>query len=142
MEQTKQQIFTRKDKLDERRALRNSSTAAESVLWKAIKGRQIEGIKFRRQHSVGAYITDFYCPELKLCIELDGEIHNENWASSHDTIRTSFLNEMGITVLRYDNQVVYYHIEAIIEDIKKYHCQPRLIRGYIKNGVCEGKIPL
>jgi len=142
MEQSKEKVFTRNDKLEERRTLRNESTAAESTFWKAIKGRQIEGIKFRRQHSVGAYIMDFYSPEINLCIELDGEIHNENWSFTHDVSRTTYLNDKGITVLRYSNDVVYKHIEGIIEDIKRFHKEPKLIRGYIKNGISEGGIPL
>ena len=57
---------------EKRRALRQNLTAAEATLWKYIKGRQLQGRKFRRQHPVGPYIVDFYCVEEKLAIELDG----------------------------------------------------------------------
>ena len=58
-----------------RRELRNNSTPEEAVLWTQIKSRKIKGYKWRRQHPIGSYILDFYCPEAKLCIELDGAAH-------------------------------------------------------------------
>ena len=58
-----------------RKDLRSNGTPAEAKLWSLIKNRQVENLKFRRQFSIGNYILDFYCPELKLCIELDGDYH-------------------------------------------------------------------
>ena len=103
----------------QRKILRNNATAPEALLWLRLKGRQIEGLKFRRQYGVGPYVLDFYCPELKLGIEIDGEVHNSYEAFLHDQMRTRFLNENGITVVRYKNEVVYQNIESIIEDIKR-----------------------
>jgi hypothetical protein len=59
-----------------RKKLRNHSTYTEVLFWNRIKGRKVGGLKFRRQHGIGKYIVDFYCPEIKLAIELDGLIHN------------------------------------------------------------------
>ena len=101
-----------------RKTLRNNATAPETILWLRLKGKQIEGLKFRRQYGVGPYVLDFYCTELRLGIELDGEVHNTYEAEEYDKMRTQFLNENQITVLRYKNEVVYQNVEAIIEDIK------------------------
>lgn len=99
-----------------RRKLRHSLTPAEASLWKALKGRQVYGLKFRRQHSVGPYILDFYCPELKLAIELDGESHAMR--EEYDERRTDYLFRMaGITVLRFENRVVFENLEQIIAEI-------------------------
>lgn len=68
-------LHNRKHLKDFRKELRNNSTKAESRLWKVLRKRQLEGRKFRRQHSIGNYIVDFYCPEEKLIVELDGAIH-------------------------------------------------------------------
>lgn len=103
-----------------RQTLRNNLTPAEATLWKALKGSQINGLKFRRQHSLGPYVMDFYCPSIRLCVELDGEVHNTYGACLHDSERTRFLNENGITVKRFENDVVYKNINAIIQTITDY----------------------
>lgn len=103
-----------------RRSLRNNATAPEAILWLRLKGKQVEGLKFRRQFGVGPYVLDFYCPELRLAIELDGEVHNTSWGESHDEIRTKFLMENNINVLRFKNEVVYQNIEAIVQEIREY----------------------
>ena len=64
-----------KDKKELRRLLRNNATPAEKRLWKALQGKQLDGFKFRRQHSIDRYILDFFCPSANLCIELDGQNH-------------------------------------------------------------------
>ena len=113
-----------------RRSLRNNATAPEALLWQRIKGKQIEGLKFRRQFGVGPYVLDFYCPELRLAIELDGQIHDTFWAERHDDMRTKFLGENNITVLRFVNEVVYQNIETIVEKIKEYKSKiPPLSQG-------------
>ena len=103
-----------------RQTLRNNLTPAEATLWKALKGSQINGLKFRRQHSLGPYVMDFYCPSIRLCVELDSEVHNTYGACLHDSERTRFLNENGITVKRFENDVVYKNINAIIQTIIDY----------------------
>ena len=64
--------YNSKEQAPHRRALRNEGTSAEATLWLSLKGKQIEGMRWRRQFGVGPYILDFYCPQLRLCIELDG----------------------------------------------------------------------
>lgn len=104
-----------------RKTLRSNATAPEALLWMKLKGKQIDGLKFRRQFGVGPYVIDFYCPELRLGIELDGEIHNRFDTEMHDNIRTAFLRENHITLLRYKNEVVYQNVDAIVEDIRQFH---------------------
>ena len=75
--------------------------------------RQLDGLKFRRQHSVGYYILDFYCPEERLAIELDGDSHFSDAAVAYDQERTAFLNTLNIRVLRFTNTDVYDHLDAV-----------------------------
>jgi very-short-patch-repair endonuclease len=84
-----------------RRELRKNLTAAEATLWKFLQNRQLKGKKFRRQHGVGKYILDFYCPSLKLAIELDGDPHFSEEGIRHDEIRTAFLKTLNIRVIRF-----------------------------------------
>lgn len=91
-------------------------TKAEVVLWKELR-RKILGFKFRRQFGVGPYILDFYCPQLKFCIELDGDVHAIESTRVKDAIRDSFLNKCGITVKRYWNNDVFSNVDSVLEDI-------------------------
>ena len=86
-----------------RKDLRNNLTAAEAMLWKLLKRGSL-GKKFRRQHSVGPYILDFYCATVKLVIELDGQHHFTSAGLSHDENRTQYLMQFGIRVLRFENE--------------------------------------
>ena len=101
-----------------RRNLRNNSTPAETEFWKYLKNKQIDGLRFRR-HPVGNYILDFYCVQIKLAIELDGEVHvyNEEYGLKRD----KFLSEQDITVLRYENKFVFEFPEQILDDIIEYN---------------------
>ena len=101
-----------------RESLRNNATSTEAILWRALKGKQVDGLKFRRQFGVGPYVLDFYCPELRLGIELDGGVHQTSYTHEYDEMRTRFLEENRIRVLRFENEVVYNNIQGIIEAIR------------------------
>ena len=103
-----------------RNHLRNHLTAAEATLWKMLKKRQVGGYKFRRQHSIGKYIVDFFCYELMLAIELDGEVHAGLNGIARDMERDEELNKLGVTVLRYENRWVYEYPEVIKQDILEF----------------------
>jgi very-short-patch-repair endonuclease len=103
-----------------RKSLRNNSTLAEAILWKHIKGRQLNGRKFRRQHSIGSYILDFYCPEEKLAIELDGAHHFTPEGLAHDEKRTHYLNSLNIKVLRFENDLILHNTPFVLAEIKKH----------------------
>jgi very-short-patch-repair endonuclease len=101
-----------------RKELRNNLTPAEAKFWKAIQNKNFEARKFRRQHSVGNYILDFYCPSEKLAVELDGEVHFGDAARQYDYERRLFLEHCGIKVLRFENKLVFEELEWVLEVIK------------------------
>ena len=101
-----------------RQQLRRESTPSEKILWNRLRNRQINGLKFRQQHGFGNYVMDFYCPTIRLCIEIDGEVHNTEEAKFHDRERTLFLNQYGIKVIRFKNEEIENNIEAVINVIK------------------------
>ena len=105
---------------DYRRLLRMTETPTERMLWKELKGKQLEGYRFRQQHGFGPYVLDFYCSSLRLCIELDGEIHTEDRVKQKDEERTIFLKENRIKVLRFRNEEVEQNINDVLERIKDY----------------------
>lgn len=116
---TRQQ-YNRPDMKELRRNLRTYGTAAEATLWKMLKNRQLKELRWRRQFSVGPYILDFYCPEKRLCIELDGNEHYTMSGAMHDEQRNNYLEvEHGIKVLRFENQLVWKAPEIIIAEIEK-----------------------
>ena len=87
------------------------------MLWRELQQKNLHGYKFRRQHSVGYYILDFYCPSERLAIELDGDSHFTDEALKYDRERTAFLNSLNIRVLRFLNTDVYTCIESVCEKI-------------------------
>ncbi len=95
--------------------MRRRPTDAEGVLWRKLRDRQLGGVKFRRQHPVGPYIVDFYCPERSLVVEVDGGQHVENQEA--DERRTKELEKLGYHVLRYWNHEVLKLTEAVLEKI-------------------------
>ena len=102
-----------------RQRLRKNMPLAEKLLWTKIKDRQLSGYKFRRQYSIGNYVLDFYCPELKLSIEVDGETHYVEGADTYDRERQAFMESFGITVLRFTNRDVYEKIDGVVHRIKE-----------------------
>ncbi|NDV58919.1 endonuclease domain-containing protein [Bacteroides sp. 519] len=112
-------LINRDDQKAFRKKLRNEPTAAETTLWKFLRNKQLEGLKFRRQQGFGSYIVDFYCPELQLVIELDGE--NHFYSEEYDDARTQYLQkEAGITVMRFENKTVFMNLDLIISEILEY----------------------
>ncbi len=108
-------IFNKITETKTRKTLRNAMPKAEVLLWMKLKGKQLNGYKFRRQYSMGAYIVDFYCPELHLSIELDGDSHFLNNASvQYDQARQQWIESLGISVLRFTNTDVYQNMDAMV----------------------------
>jgi very-short-patch-repair endonuclease len=110
---------------DQRKELRNNSTSAEAVLWTLLKKSQLCGRKFRRQHSIGKYIVDFYCPTEKLAIELDGHFHFTQYGLDGDEKRTKFLTTQGVKVLRIENKYVFINQEAVLRLISEHFASPK-----------------
>ncbi|MEK7116893.1 MAG: endonuclease domain-containing protein [Patescibacteria group bacterium] len=107
-------LYNHKDLRDRRRELRNNQTPAEKILWKHISKNKISGLRFLRQYSVGPYILDFYCPKIRLGIELDGEIHEMN--KLYDRDREKYLEGIDINIIRFWNNDV---LKNLIETLNK-----------------------
>jgi type I restriction enzyme R subunit len=102
------------------RELRKNQTKAEEIFWEILRNRQFLNLKFRRQHQIGDYIVDFYCPELKLVIEIDGEIHNTEEQSKKDSKREAYLKSLGNNILRFSNQRIFEDLDGVLQDIAQY----------------------
>ena len=101
-----------------RRQLRSNGTPAEGSMWNILKAKKVGGLQFRRQYSVGHYILDFYCPALKLAIELDGNYHYNTANSEHDLDREEdLLMNYGIQTIRFENKAVFEQPQAIVNSI-------------------------
>lgn len=105
--------------IDKSRYLRRNQTEAERKLWAILRNRQLVGIKFRRQFSVGKYILDFYSPEYKLGIEADGGQHYENEGKWKDEMRTKELFKQGIEILRFSDRDILNNADGVSELIQK-----------------------
>jgi very-short-patch-repair endonuclease len=86
-------------------------------MWVLLRDRRLEGIKFRRQSPLGIFVADFYCPELKLIVELDGEIHEDPRQLAHDQNRDFYLASQGCTILRFPNRELFENREAVLKRI-------------------------
>jgi len=100
-----------------RRTLRRNQTSPESRLWSKLRNKQMFGFKFYRQYSVGSYILDFFCPKIKLAIEVDGGQHNIEGNKKWDAYRTEYLKGKGIKVIRFWNNEVMSNLEGVMERI-------------------------
>ncbi|MCH8063301.1 MAG: endonuclease domain-containing protein [Chloroflexi bacterium] len=113
------QYFNRPSEKEKRRLLRNNMPNAETVIWTRLKGKQLLGYKFRRQYSVDRYIVDFYCPELKLAVEIDGDSHYQKGSEDNDRRRQAFIESFGIQFLRFTNEDVFKNLEGVIETVRR-----------------------
>ena len=97
------------------RSMRRQPTRAEEVLWRALQKKQVAGLRFRRQHPVGRFVLDFYCPSHKLVIEVDGGVHDQQ--VERDTERTKALEAYGYRILRFRNEQVLHEIPVVLQEI-------------------------
>jgi len=88
---------------------------AEIILWSRLKTEQLNGLKFRRQHSIGKYIIDFYCPKHKLAIEIDGVTHENR--ERQDGQREKYISSFGIKTIRFSNHNIYKNLDDVLEYI-------------------------
>ncbi len=99
------------------RYLRNNSTLSEILLWKQLKGKQLNGYDFHRQKPIDQFIVDFYCAELSLAIEIDGISHDDTKVD-YDNRRTKRLEQLGVHVLRFTDDVVKQNVMGVVEAIE------------------------
>lgn len=97
--------------------LRLEPTAAEIIFWNLLK-QYFPEFRFKRQHPISDFIADFYCHKLKLVIEIDGSVHNSREAKSNDKVRDQFMESINLKILRFSNEDVCKHNEAVIKKLK------------------------
>jgi very-short-patch-repair endonuclease len=108
------------------RTLRKESTLAEQRFWQTVRDREIDGLRFYRQHPIEFemdgykrfFIADFYCKKLKLVVEIDGGIHENQ--QEYDACRTVITEQLGMRVVRFTNEEVRFKIEEVIRKFKDY----------------------
>lgn len=105
--------YNRNSEKRQRRELRNNATPAEKI------GKQIESLKFRRQYSIDSFVVDFYCPAIKLAIEIDGDSHVTEEVMEYDFDRQKHIEAFGVSFLRFTNKDVYDNIESVLENISQ-----------------------
>ncbi len=110
-------ILNRSNTLLKRRRLRAKSTKSEKLLWEKLRNKKLQGLKFRRQYSIGPYIADFYSPKIKLAIELDGAGHFTEEALEYDRKREEYIKSLGIRILRFSNEAVYDDLSGVLKEI-------------------------
>ncbi|MGD1045616.1 MAG: endonuclease domain-containing protein [Bacteroidota bacterium] len=110
-------VFNRVSETPRRKSLRHSMPEAEVILWSKLQRRQVDGLKFRRQYSVGRFVVDFYCTELKLAIEVDGDSHFKPGAEWRDAERETFIKQYGIKFLRFTNSDVRENLYGVLTQI-------------------------
>ena len=123
LNETSQKINNKFSLLPKRKYLRNNSSKAAVFLWNHLKNSQ-QGRKFRRQHSVGHFILDFYCATERLGIEIDGDLHFEKSAVEYDIHRTKLLENFRIKIIRFTNQDVYKKMDYVLGEIRKNFTTP------------------
>ena len=100
-----------------RKSLRKKQTDTEIMIWSLLRDKKCKGYKFYRQYSIGSYIVDFYCPKLRLSIEIDGSQHAEKMNKDYDQERTIYLNANNIKELRFWNNEVTENLEGVYQRI-------------------------
>jgi very-short-patch-repair endonuclease len=106
----------RRDNVPAARELRVRQTSAEMMLWDALRGRRLAGLKVRRQHPIGTFVVDFCCPDRRLVIELGGAVHEQQ--KEHDAEREALLVESGYRVLRFSNDTIHIDLGAVLDTIR------------------------
>ncbi len=107
---------SRRQNVPAARILREWETPTERMLWDALRGRKLAGLKFRRQHPIGPFVADFCCPDRRLIIELDGEIHDT--LQDRDAEREALLRAAGYHVVRFTNQELHVDLSGILNAIQ------------------------
>ena len=112
-------VFNKTGEKEKRKLLRSAMPPAEVLLWKRLQRRQVADLKFRRQYSVGPFVLDFYCAEIKLAIEIDGSSHEGAQAADYDAVRQGHIETFGIRFLRFTNAQIHNEMENVLETISQ-----------------------
>ncbi len=128
--------FNKKIGQNRRRYLRKNMPKSEVILWSKLKNKQMNGERFLRQYGVDQYILDFYCPRLKLAIELDGDSHFMPGAQEQDKARQEYIESFGIRFLRFTNADVCENIDGVCWDIYEEIEKLNKLKVEMQEGVC------
>jgi len=110
-------LYNNKSLKERRRELRNHQTLAEKILWEYISKNKIKRLRFLRQYGIGRYVIDFYCPKIRLGIELDGNAHKEEENKLYDRDREKFLGNLDIEIIRFWNDDVLNNSENVLDKL-------------------------
>ncbi|MBX7046664.1 MAG: endonuclease domain-containing protein [Ignavibacteria bacterium] len=113
-----------------RQELRKNSSKAEQILWSHLKGSNFLNLKFRRQHGIGRYVADLYCPEIRFAIEIDGDSHFNSDAKEYDKLRTEYFTANDIEVIRFTNEAVYKNISGVLEELQRVIRKNKRYKSY------------
>ena len=110
--------FNQREQLEKRRLLREATPTAEAILWGRVRNRQVADLKFRRQYSVGPFVLDFYCAEIKLAVEIDGSSH-DGAEADYDDVRQRHIETFGIRFLHFRNEQIWNDLEGVLKTIEE-----------------------
>lgn len=111
------QIFNKRSQVVKRRLLRRNAPSPEYILWQVLRNRKVNGQKFKRQVSIGRYVVDFYCPALRLAVEIEGGYHTRDSVKKYDFERRELIESLGINFLRFSNEEIEENIDNVIDKI-------------------------
>jgi very-short-patch-repair endonuclease len=100
-----------------RKYLRKNLTTSEKLLWKKLRNRQLNGLRFRRQYGVLNYVVDFFCAEFKLAVEIIGYVHGYSARKRFDNVRATRMEELGIKILSFTNLQVQEEMDGVLKNI-------------------------
>ena len=126
--------FNRDSTRAKRKNLRKNQTEGEMALWQRLRGKRFLGYKFYRQYGIGDYITDFYCPQQKLVIEIDGSQHYSVEGSTYDEMRDHYMCSLGILTIRLSNLEVLQSIDIVLSYIEQELRTPPQSPSLLKRG--------
>ena len=136
------EIFNKTCEKEKRRRLRRNMPRAEKILWAKIRNRQLENCKFRRQYSVERFVLDFYAPEIRLAIEVDGPTHFLPGAPEYDDRRQRFIESFDIQFIRFTNREVYQQLDhvlnALAETVRELRCHHRVMPLLLGTPIQDG----
>ena len=113
------EIFNKATTKEKRKNLRKNQTEAELAMWQKVRGKRFLGCKFFRQYGIGEYIADFYCPQHKLVIEIDGSQHFSDDGKEYDKSRERYMNSLSISTIRFSNLDVLRNIDGVLSQIEQ-----------------------